>query len=331
MLSEAQIQRYARQVLLHDVGERGQEALGAALVELRLQGDAARAAAAYLRAGGSEVNVADGSRGPWAETPPLLGAPAARSIEVVAAPAVPAGDGVVLGSRPGAQVLWSLGEGCCPACIRRACRALRAPALTPATSVQVGTVLALLVQRRALGVAAPTEGLEVSDAGALATLEAPECRHRPPAVPSPVLGELIRHLAAALPDEGCAALVGRAASLRVVPLINAQPSHHARDPAAFPRTARTAFSLDPRAWLGLLRSTEAAGEQVLALAHSHPDGTDRFSAEDRHKAAPDGQALYPGMAHLVVAFRGHRAASARWAVWTDGDFLEWECPLPEKP
>ncbi|HSP20389.1 MAG TPA: hypothetical protein VLQ79_12790, partial [Myxococcaceae bacterium] len=118
MLSESQIQRYARQVLLHDVGERGQEALGAVRVELRLEGDAARAAAAYLRAGGTEVNVGDGSGEPWAGTPPLLGAPAARAIQVGPAPAVPTRDGVVLGSRPGTHVLWSMGEGCCPACIR---------------------------------------------------------------------------------------------------------------------------------------------------------------------------------------------------------------------
>ena len=66
MLSEPQIQRYARQILLHDVGERGQEALGAVRVELALDGDATRAAAAYLRAGGTPVDVPEGPPGPWA-------------------------------------------------------------------------------------------------------------------------------------------------------------------------------------------------------------------------------------------------------------------------
>ncbi|MGZ6098369.1 MAG: Mov34/MPN/PAD-1 family protein, partial [Myxococcaceae bacterium] len=91
-----------------------------------------------------------------------------------------------------------------------------------------------------------------------------------------------------------------------------------------------AFSLDPHAWLALLRSTEAAGERVLAIAHSHPDGGDRLSAEDRRWAAPDGQALFPGVAHLVVAFRAGRPASARWSLWSEGDVVEWDCPLPEK-
>ncbi|MGZ6070800.1 MAG: Mov34/MPN/PAD-1 family protein [Myxococcaceae bacterium] len=329
MLSESQIQRYARQVLLHDVGERGQEALGAVRVELAVGGEIARAAAAYLRAGGTEVN-AEGSPGPWAGTPPLLGSAPSRLVAVTAAPDVPAGEGIAVGQRPGAHVLWSLGRDGCPACIRTASRELRPPAARSVSAVQVGTLLALLVQRRALGVAPPMEGVEVSDTGVLSTLAAAACTHQPPVVPPGLLAELLRHLAAALPDEGCAVLVGSDAAVRLVPMVNAQDAHHARDPAAFPRTARSAFSLDPHAWLALLRSTEAAGERVLAIAHSHPDGGDRLSAEDRRWAAPDGQALFPGVAHLVVAFRAGRPASARWSLWSEGDVVEWDCPLPEK-
>ncbi len=286
MLSEPQIQRYARQVLLQDVGERGQEALGAVRVELAVGGEVARAAAAYLRAGGTEVNVADGSPGPWAGTPPLLGPAPSRLVEVTAAPDVPTGEGLAVGQRPGAHVLWSAGRDGCPACIRTASRELRPPAAQSASGVQVGTLLALLVQRRALGVAPPLEGVEVSDTGVLSTLAAPVCAHRPPVVPPERLAELLGHLAAALPDEGCAVLVGGDSAVRLVPMVNAQDAHHARDPAAFPRTARTAFSLDPRAWLALLRSAEAAGERVLAIAHSHPDGGDRLSAEDRRLGRP---------------------------------------------
>jgi len=330
VLSEPQIQRYARQVLLQDVGERGQEALGAVRVELAVGGEVARAAAAYLRAGGTEVNVAEGAPGPWAGTPPLLGPAPSRLVEVTAAPDVPGAEGIAVGQRPGAHVLWSVGGDGCPACLRTATRELRPPAAQSTSAVQVGTLLALLVQRRALGVSPPLEGVEISDTGVLSTVTVPVCAHRPPVVPPALLAELLRHLAAALPDEGCAVLVGSDSALRLVRMVNAQGAHHARDPAAFPRTARNAFSLDPRAWLDLLRSTEAAGERVLAIAHSHPDGGDRLSAEDRRLAAPDGEPLLPGVAHLVVAFRGGRPASARWSLWTDGDFVEWDCPLPEK-
>ena len=327
MLTEPQIQRYARQLLLRDVGERGQEALGAVEVDLALGGPLAAAAAAYLCAGGTEVHLSSTRGGPWAPTPPLLESAPRGCLHVVAAPGAPERAGVVVGSAGGAQVLWSTAEDGCRACLRRVTGALAPPDVPESSSVQLGSLLSLLVQRRALGLASTLEGLEVSRTGVLSALTAEACTHRPPAVPEPVLAELLRHLAAALPDEGCAVLVGQDDRVRVVPMQNAQAVQHARDPEAFPRAARTAFSLDPRAWLSLLRQADRAGERILAIVHSHPEGGAGFSAEDRRQAAPDGQPLLPGVAHLVIAFEGGRPRSGRWAVWTDGDFLETACPL----
>lgn len=326
MLTEPQIQRYARQLLLRDVGERGQEELGAVLVELVLPDEVAATAAVYLRAGGTEVHGPAMSDAPWARTPPLLEAPPQRRLHVVAAPTVPGQAAVVVGSDAGRAVLWSAGETGCRPCLADGVRGLGPPELGAA--VQIGSLVALLVQRRALGLASPLEGLELSGEGAISTLAARPCSHRPPAVPDAVLRALLAHLASALPDEGCAVLVGRDDEVRLVPMQNAQATHHARDPEAFPRTARTAFSLDPRAWLGLLREVDRTGERVLAIAHSHPDGGTHFSGEDRRWAAPDGLPLLPGAAHLVVAFSGGRPRAARWALWSDGDFLEMDCPLP---
>src|SRR5262249_34097197 len=151
-------------------------------------------------------------------------------------------------------------------------QSLGPPELAAGAAVQLGSLLALLVQRRALGLASALEGLAVSPAGAPSTLAAPACTHRPPSLPRPVLAERVRRLSAALPDEGCAVRPAREAAARRVPMENAQPRHHARDPGAFPRTARTAFSLDPRAWLGLLKDVDRTGERILAIAHSHPEG-----------------------------------------------------------
>jgi [CysO sulfur-carrier protein]-S-L-cysteine hydrolase len=325
VLTELQIQRYARQLLLRDVGERGQEALGAVEVALLLEGPVGAAAAAYLRAGGTDVRLPASPAGPWALTPALLGPRPRAILEVVGAPRVPEPAGVVVGSVAGAEVLWSIGPDGCRGCLRQAMHALGPP--TESASVQVGSLIALLVQRRALGLAPGLEGLEISPAAVPSALAAPACAHRPPSVPASVLAELIWHLSRALPDEGCAVLLGRGEEVRLVPMENAQAHHHARDPEAFPRTARTAFSLDPRAWLALLREAEGTGERILAIAHSHPEGGPSFSAEDRRRAAPDGQLLLPGVAHLVIAFQGRKPSSARWALWADGDFLEAACPL----
>jgi len=328
VLNEPQIQRYARQLLLRDVGERGQEALGTVRVDLQLPEHLASAAAAYLCAGGTEVRLAAELSGAWAGTPPLLTSAPVRRVQILAAPGAPEPAGVVVGEQGGEQVLWSIGEDGCRACLRRVTAALTPPARGGPEGVQVGSLAALLVQRRALGLAPALEGVAVSGRGALSTLAAPACAHRPPAVPEPVLTALVEHLAAALPDEGCAVLLGREDAVRLVPMVNAQATHHARDPEAFPRSPRSAFSLDPRAWLTVLREADRTGERVVAIAHSHPDGGEGFSAEDRRWAAPGGQPLLPGVAHLVVAFQGGRPRGARWAVWTDGDFLELVCPLP---
>jgi proteasome lid subunit RPN8/RPN11 len=312
------------------VGEGGQEALGAVEVELQLGGAVAEVAATYLRAGGTPVRCTAAADGPWAPAVALLsGSSAAGRLQVLAAPGMPERAGVVLGSTAAGHVLWSGGAEGCRACLRGLVASVAPPELPDSGSVQLGSVLALLVQRRALGLGAPLEGVELSRTGVLGTLTAEPCTHRPPSVPDGVLGELIRHLAKALPNEGCAVLVGRQDRVRVIPMQNAQSAHHARDPEAFPRSARAAFSFDPHAWLAVLRDADRAGERVLAIVHSHPEGGSGLSAEDRRQAAPDGQPLLPGVAYLVVAFEGGRPRSGRWAVWTDGDFLETACPLPE--
>ena len=80
-------------------------------------------------------------------------------------------------------------------------------------------------------------------------------------------------------------------------------------------------------WLDVLREADRTGERIVAIAHSHPDGGPGFSAEDRRWAAPDGQPLLPGVAHLVISFRADKLSTARWALWMDGDFVESDCPL----
>ena len=238
MLTEAQIQRYARQLLLRDVGERGQEALGAIEVDLSLGGAVAAAAAAYLRAGGTEVHLASPRGAPWAPTPPLLEpAPPRARLHVVAVPGAPERAGVVVGSAGGGQVLWSIADDGCRACLRRVTGTLVPPDVPEPTSVQAGSLLALLVQRRALGLAAALEGLELSRTGVLSALTAETCTHRPPAVPDPCWPSscAIWPLRSRTRDARCWS--GATTRLRVAPMENAQTAQHARDPEAFPRTA----------------------------------------------------------------------------------------------
>ncbi len=52
MLSDAQVERYSRQIVLPEVGGRGQERILASSVSIHGEGDAARTCASYLAAAG---------------------------------------------------------------------------------------------------------------------------------------------------------------------------------------------------------------------------------------------------------------------------------------
>ncbi|MCI0570552.1 MAG: M67 family metallopeptidase [Myxococcaceae bacterium] len=142
-----------------------------------------------------------------------------------------------------------------------------------------------------------------------------------PALPED-LTLVLRHLEAAYPEEGCGVLLLGARGWCVRPLGNAYDRFRAHAPGEFPRTAQTAFLVDPREWLQVCTDADAAGEAVVCLFHSHPDGSPTLSEEDRAMAAPDGEPLLPGVSYLVVAVHGRRAASAKLYWWVGGTFAE---------
>lgn len=137
-----------------------------------------------------------------------------------------------------------------------------------------------------------------------------------------VLAPLVRHLEAAYPEEGCGVILHGPAGHRVVPLENAYEKYKAVDPAAFPRTARTAYYIHPRDWMRVTEEAEEAGEQVVCIVHSHVNVGAYFSEEDHAMAAPGGTPLFPGVAYLVVAVDEGRANAARLYRWQDGAFHE---------
>lgn len=137
------------------------------------------------------------------------------------------------------------------------------------------------------------------------------------------LSEVIRHLESCYPREGCGVLLraGQGGAWRVRSLRNAQDELHARDPVRFPRTSRTAFSFEPREWLGVLLEAEARGEHVACVFHSHVDTGADFSDEDRRQAAPDGHPLLPGVCHLVMAVHSGYVRDMEIFWWECGEFL----------
>ena len=100
-----------------------------------------------------------------------------------------------------------------------------------------------------------------------------------------VLDEVIRHAKSAYPKEGCGLIAGMRPSLvgvRLIPITNIASS-------------ASQFEMDPAELINNLRDLRHAGEELVAIYHSHPHGPARPSAIDVRRA------YNPEAAHLIVS------------------------------
>ena len=135
------------------------------------------------------------------------------------------------------------------------------------------------------------------------------------------------------PFECCGFVIGDGGTEEVRPIVNIQNRKHAEDPAAFPRDGRTAFLMDPKDHLAVLKELDQRRLPLKAVYHSHPDHDAYFSATDRAQACSFDPAEpdYPGTFHVVLSVRAGRFARAATFVWDAdrGDFLESELKIEE--
>jgi proteasome lid subunit RPN8/RPN11 len=128
------------------------------------------------------------------------------------------------------------------------------------------------------------------------------------------------------PYECCGFIIGSDAAEEVRPITNIQNRKHAEDPAAFPRDARTAFLMEPKEHLAVLREVDDRKLVLRIVYHSHPDHDAYFSATDRAQACsfdpeePD----YPDTAYIVMSIRAGEFVRAAAFVWDSAgkDFAE---------
>lgn len=118
-------------------------------------------------------------------------------------------------------------------------------------------------------------------------------------IPETVQAEMLAHAKACLPNEACGYLVGDSATGRVqrfVPITNAAGSP-------------TRFVFEPHEQLAAEQAIDAAGEQVIGIAHSHPNGGPTPSAVDIADAGrfdPFGILLHVVIAPTTSEIRSHR-------------------------
>ena len=152
---------------------------------------------------------------------------------------------------------------------------------------------------------------------------------RAPALPPDRLAEIVRHAEAGYPEEVCGMVIGIPGApdtFRVRPIANIANTEPQSDPGGRRHTARTAYKMDPREQLQVLRELDTQGRDVVAFYHSHPDHEAYFSAMDREHALSGGEPIWPGPSYLVVSVIGGRVRSAQWFTW-DPDRREF-CAEP---
>jgi proteasome lid subunit RPN8/RPN11 len=135
--------------------------------------------------------------------------------------------------------------------------------------------------------------------------------------------EAIRRQAAEeYPEESCGVIVARGDERRLLRCRNVQNDLHARDPERNPRTARTAYHIDPQDLLRIGR-LESEGFGVAVIYHSHVDAGAYFSETDRRQALMGDEPTYPGTIYLVTSVAAGRVEATTAFRWdeTRRDFL----------
>jgi proteasome lid subunit RPN8/RPN11 len=129
---------------------------------------------------------------------------------------------------------------------------------------------------------------------------------------SGLAAELLDHARRELPNEACGLLSGSAADGV------ARVYHPARNAHASPYR----YTVDPEDLVRITFAIERAGEELIAIVHSHPATGAEPSATDRRSAQ-----LYPGTPQLIVSLAGEISLHRRLRAWRIGSGSADELPL----
>lgn len=133
------------------------------------------------------------------------------------------------------------------------------------------------------------------------------------------------------PFECCGFIIGDNANAveEIRAIANIQNRMHAKDPAAFPRDARTAFLMEPKEHLAVMNEVDRRKLAIRVVYHSHPDHDAYFSPTDRAQACSfdPSEPDYPDTVYVVISVRAGKFARAAAFAW-DSERKEFaETPL----
>ena len=98
---------------------------------------------------------------------------------------------------------------------------------------------------------------------------------------------------------------------------NIQNKLHEKDPKTFERDARTAFYIDPKELMEILRDVHDKGMLIKVFYHSHPDHDAYFSEEDKRMALFDNEPSYLGATYLVISLYDRKIKNQALFAWNE--------------
>ena len=132
------------------------------------------------------------------------------------------------------------------------------------------------------------------------------------------LDEAQQHALQEYPFECCGIIIGRPDSDQEDILFrctNIQNKLHEMDPEKFVRDARTAYYIDPKELLGILKETESRKLAIKLFYHSHPEHDAYFSEEDARMALFDNEPTYPEARYLVISVYNKKIKEQAFFEW----------------
>lgn len=141
------------------------------------------------------------------------------------------------------------------------------------------------------------------------------------------MDQVVAHAAKHYPNEACGFLIGEKKNRSVtefLPVKNVYDEMHARYPETYPRTAKTAYLIDPKEQQRIFDEAERNGQEVKAIYHSHTDHDAYFSEEDRLVAAPWGEPMFAEVSYIVVSIWNGKLKEVNEFFWDESknDFME---------
>jgi proteasome lid subunit RPN8/RPN11 len=132
------------------------------------------------------------------------------------------------------------------------------------------------------------------------------------------LDDADQHALSEYPYECCGIIIGKPDTSEEDILFrctNIQNKLHEMDPETYTRDARTAYYIDPKELLGIVKEVEKKKLTIKLFYHSHPDHEAYFSDEDKRMALFDNEPVYPDAGYLVISVRDREIKNKAFFIW----------------